>query len=138
MTTATMNSAMPLICLAPLLPVMAQAALPHDVDQAFSHYNELADRLIPILESAKDKESAEAAASELNALLPKVYDVRTELQKLKLAPEEQEEARQKYGHAMQVRWGKAYEHIFRLQKSRCYDSLAFFKQFHTLCAMLDQ
>lgn len=125
-------------CLLPLAPALVQAALPDKVEQAFARYNELPALLTPVLEEAKDKESAEAAAPKLHALLPKVYDARTALQDIQLTPEMQAELRQKYGRKMQEEWGQIYQHIFRLQKTRCYNSLAFFKQFHTLCLMLDQ
>lgn len=125
-------------CLLPLAPALVQAALPDKVEQAFAQYNELPALLTPVLEEAKDKESAEAAAPRLHALLPKVYDARTALQDVRLTPEMQEELRRKYGRKMQEEWGQIYQHIFRLQKTRCYNSLAFFKQFHTLCLMLDQ
>lgn len=121
-----------------LASAWVQAAVPQDIEQAFSHFNELPGLLIPILASAKDRQSAEEAAPHLQAALTKVYDARSELQHVRLTPEWREELRQKYGREMQESWGEAYRHIFRLQKTRCYDSLAFFKQFHILCMMLDQ
>lgn len=121
-----------------MAPAMVQAAIPDNIEKAFAQYNELPALLTPVLEEAKDKESAEAAAPKLHALLPKVYDARSALQDVRLTPEMQEELRQKYGRKMQEEWGQIYQHIFRLQKTRCYNSLAFFKQFHTLCLMLDQ
>lgn len=117
----------------------AQAAIPEELDRIFSGYMQLADDLAPVLAEAKDKDSAEAAAVKLNALLPRVYDARSELMKIeKLSPEEQAELQQKYGKAMQQKWGKVYEQIFRLEHAKCYASPAFFTQFRALCMMLQQ
>ncbi len=127
-----------LACAVSLASAWSPAAIPDNVEQAFAHYNELPALLAPVLEEAKDKESAEAAAPKLQALLTKVYDARSELQNIKLTPEIQAELKEKYGRKMQEDWGRIYQNIFRLQKARCYLSLSFFKQFHTLCMMLDQ
>ena len=87
--------------------------------------------------TTKDKATAESAAVQLYDLLPEVYDLRTELQKIeRLTPEEEAELQRKYGKKMQTEWGKAYEQIFRLEKENCYHSTAFFKQFRALCMML--
>ena len=107
------------------------------MEQLFESYINLASELTPVLESATDKQSAENAAAPLYNLLPKVYDMRTELQKIEnLTPEAAAELQQKYAKRMQTEWGKVYEHIFRLEKANCYHSLAFFKQFRALCMML--
>lgn len=125
--------------LAALVPALAQAAIPTDIDNAFARYTQMPHELLPILRKAQDKESANAAATELNAVLPKLYDLRSELTKISsLNPEVSAELVRKYSMTMRRNWGKVYEEIFRLQKQRCYDSLAFFKQFQVLCMMLDQ
>ncbi len=117
----------------------AETVIPADVDKAFSNYVALPDTLIPILAEVKDKASADAAADKLYNELTKVYDTRSELQKIaNLPPEVAEQLKQKYEKEMRTRWGEVYHHIFRLQKVRCYDSMSFFKQFRTLCMMLDQ
>lgn len=118
---------------------IVQAAIPQDIDQAFAQYIALSDKLLPILIKAQDKDSADAAASELYAVLPLVYDARSAVSKIdQLSPEVSTEVVMKYEKPMRQKWGAVYSHIFRLQKSRCYDSLALFKQFQTLCALLDQ
>ena len=122
-----------------LSAAIAQAAIPGDIDRAFAMYTELPSALLPILENVKDKESAEEAAPLLNQVLPQVYDARTNLMKIEnLSPAVQAEVLAKYEKKMRSEWGKVYEHIFRLQSNRCYDSLALFKQFHTLCMILNQ
>ena len=94
---------------------------------------------MPILESVTDRESADAAAPRLNAVLPRVYDARTELTAISsLPPQVRREVLQKYEQSMRENWGKLYEQLFRLQQARCYNSLAFFRQFHALCAMLNK
>lgn len=127
-----------LTLLAGMASAYVQAAIPPETEHAFALYNELPALLVPVLESVTDKESADAAASRLNAVLPKVYDARSALQNISLTPETQMEIRQKYEQKMREDWGRVYSHIFRLQKNRCYLSLDFFKQFHALCLMLDQ
>ena len=122
-----------------LCVAQAQAAIPEDIDRTFADYLQLADDLEPVLAEAKDKESAEAAAVKLNALLTRVYDSRSALMKIeKLTPEVQAEVLQKYGKNMQQKWGKVYEQIFRLERAKCYASPAFFTQFRALCMMLQQ
>ncbi len=125
--------------LSAILPGMVQAAIPPAIDRAFSEYAELPTELLPILASVTDHESAEEAATKLNAMLPRVYDTRTSIARIQaLSPSVKREVLQKYESKMRENWGTVYEHIFRLQKFRCYNSLAFFKQFHALCMMLDK
>lgn len=121
-----------------VVPCIVQAEILPDIGQAFTRYTELGAGLSSLLETVHDRQSADAAAPQLQAKLLEVYECRTELQRLSLSEELQKEVRQKYGHSMQVAWGKVYESVFRLQKTRCYNSLQLFKQFHLLCAMLDQ
>ncbi|MBR5887366.1 MAG: hypothetical protein IKZ07_04060 [Akkermansia sp.] len=125
--------------LAAILPGMVQAAIPPAVDHAFSEYTELPTELLPILASVTDRDSADEAAEKLNAMLPRVYDTRSSIARIQtLSPSVKQELLQKYEVKMRENWGSVYEHIFRLQKYRCYNSLAFFKQFHALCMMLDK
>ena len=122
-----------------LVPAMVQAAIPTDIDKAFAAYTQLPEQLLPVLQNVKDKESADKSADALNAVLPQLFDLRTELTKITtLSPEVSAEVVRKYSNAMRQNWGKVYEEIFRLQKQRCYNSLSFFKQFQVLCMMLDQ
>ena len=124
---------------AALLPGLIQGAIPQQIDSAFAHYSALPSTLVPILESVTDRESADAAAPRLNAVLPRVYDARTELSTINsLPPQVRREVLQKYEQSMRENWGKLYEQLFRLQQARCYNSLAFFRQFHALCAMLNK
>ncbi|MDO5472007.1 MAG: hypothetical protein Q4F35_01605 [Akkermansia sp.] len=121
------------------LTSIVQAAIPQNIDQAFERFTALPNTLVPILEKAKDRQSADAAAKELNDALPLIYDARTEFMNIQsLSPEVSAEVLMKYEKNMRRNWGKVYENIFRLQKARCYDSIAFFKEFQTLCAMLEQ
>ncbi len=128
-----------IFALASLLPGLIQGAIPREIDSAFAHFTTLPNTLVPILESVTDQESADAAAPQLNAVLPQVYDARTELTAINsLPPQVRREVLQKYEQAMRENWGKLYEQLFRLQQVRCYNSLAFFRQFHALCAMLNK
>lgn len=122
-----------------LLPGLAQAALQPETDRAFADFTALPLELLPVLEGVTDRESAEQSAEKLNALLPRVYDSRTAMTRIQtLTLAEKRELLQKYEKDMRANWGKVYAEIFRLQNNRCYNSLAFFKQFHTLCMMLNK
>lgn len=118
---------------------MVQAAIPEYIDQTFAQFTAIPEELYPILAGVTDRESADQATEALNALLPKVYDIRTELRNITELPVDvKTELLRKYEIPMRRNWGKVYEEIFRLQKVRCYDSLSFFKQFHALCMMLNK
>lgn len=120
------------------LPVCA-ADLPAALDGAMQRYIALPDALLPVLEAARDKASADRAAEDLQALLPRVYEARQELRDITaLSPSEQELVRRRYEMQMRTRWGKVFSHIFRLQRTRCYESVSFFKHFNTLCVMLEK
>ena len=115
------------------------AALTPALDGAFRRYVSLPDALLPVLESAKDRKSADHAAADLQALLPRVYEARQELRSIQaLTPQQQQTVRERYESAMRSRWGKVFDHIYRLQRSHCYESVEFFKHFSTLCVMLEK
>ncbi len=138
MGTQTFLAALLCITAAPLVSA-SEPSIPAEIDKAFAEYVALPDQLEPILAEVKDKASADKAADRLFTELQKVYDARSALQKITdLPPNVAEELKKKYEKTMRTRWGAIYEHIFRLQKVRCYDSIPFFKQFHTLCMMLEQ
>ncbi len=121
-----------------LAPAVAGAEIPADIDQAFLHYAELPDKLVPILSSAVDKASADAAADSLFRALPALYDSQEELRKWKSLPPELAPAiREKYEQRLRTGWGEVYQQIFRLQKAKCFGSLPFFRQFQTMCRMLE-
>lgn len=116
----------------------AGASIPADMDQAFEHYAQLPEKLVPILSSAVDKESADAAANALFRTLPAIYDAQTELRQFQtLSPDVSGAVREKYERRIRTGWGEVYQHIFRLQKDKCYGSLPFFRQFQTMCRMLE-
>lgn len=121
-------------------PGMAAAVdIPADVQSAFEHYVALPDQLLPVLQSAQDAASAEKAAEPLQALLPKVYDARRELKAIpSLSPEVAAELRRRYEQRMRADWGKVYDEIFRLRAAACYQCVPFFKQFQTLCLLLEK
>lgn len=117
--------------------ISAHAAIPETVETGIQQYISLAQALTPVLEKIQDQQSADASAEELRQLLPRVYETRTALQKIEtLTPILREELTAKYGKTMQEEWGKVYTHIFRLQQANCYNSVAFYQQFRTLCMML--
>ena len=121
-------------------PAVSRAAeVPEAIDTAFRHYVMLPDLLLPVLEKARDKESAEAAAPELQALLANVYDARRDMLKIpSLSPEVAAELRRRYEADMRARWGKVFAQISRLLKANSYGSPAFSKQMSTLCLMFEE
>ncbi len=122
-----------------LAPVVEAQAIPPLVEEAFEGYAALPSTLVPILAEAKDMASADAAAPKLFAALPAVYDARTALHRIPtLGEKETQLVQQKYETRLRSEWGKLFEHIYRLQRAQCYGSLPFFKQFQTLCLMLEK
>lgn len=115
------------------------AELPAALVGALQRYIALPDALLPVLEAAHDKPSADRAAADLQALLPRVYESRRELREIQaLSPAEQEAVRKRFEMQMRTRWGRVFEQIFRLQRVHCYESIDFFKHFNTLCVMLEK
>lgn len=130
-----------LCCVCALVAVAPAAAadVPPALDAALQRYISLTDALLPVLEAARDKDSAQQAAADLQALLPRVYDARREMRGIEsLSPEVAEAVRRKYEMPMRTRWGKVYAQIFRLQRARCYECVAYFKHFNTLCMLLEK
>ncbi len=128
------------LALAPLVAVQALAGeISPEVDAAFARYAALPSKLLPVLAQAKSQESADAAAPALYELLAEVYDARSALRRIpSLSAEETQQVQQKYERQLRQDWGKLFEEIYRLQRTRCYESLPFFKQFQTLCLMLEK
>lgn len=115
------------------------AEIPAELDAALQRYIDLPDALVPVLEAAHDKESAEKAAPDLQALLVRVSESRKEMMNFpSLSQEVAEAVRVKYEMKMRTRWGKVFDHIFRLQRVRCYECVPFFKHFNTLCVLLEK
>ncbi len=122
-----------------LMPLVEAQSIPPLVDEAFAGYAGLPAKLVPILAEAQDKASADAAAPRLLEALPAVYDARSALHRIpSLGKEETELVQQKYETRLRQEWGKLFEQIYRLQKAQCYGSIPFFKQFQTLCLMLEK
>ncbi len=122
-----------------LAPLVEAQPIPPMVDEAFESYASLPSTLIPVLAEAKDRETADAAAPKLLELLPVVYDTRSALHRIStLGEQETQLVQQKYEARLRSEWGKLFEHIYRLQRTQCYGSIPFFKQFQTLCLMLEK
>ena len=91
-----------------------------------------------MLASAKDAAGAEKAAPALQALLPRVMDSGRELKSISaLSQEDSQHIRAKFERPMRGAWGKVYDEIYRLQKSRCYECVSFFRSFSILCSLLE-
>ena len=119
--------------------VCSAVEVPDEVDTAFRHYVQLPEMLLPVLEKVKDRESAEAAAPELQSLLANVYDTRRDMQKIsRLSPEVSAELRRRYENNMRTGWGKVFAQISRLLRAGSYNSPAFTKQMNTLCLLFEE
>ena len=118
---------------------MVQASIPREVDQTFATYTAIPSTLVPVLEKVVDRKSAETAAPKLRTELITLYKNRSELEKIQtLSPAVKAEVLQKYEMDMRRSWGQVYEQIFRLQKAQCYGSVNFYREFQTLCMMLNK
>ena len=131
------------VCLAVAALLMAPQAgaevVPAEVDAVFRRYIALPDQIVPVLAKVQDYDTAEQAAAELQNLLPAVYDSRQDLSEISgLSPAVAAELRRRYEKDMRTRWGRAFEHIFRIQQAQCYKSPAFTKQFTVLCMLLEK
>lgn len=128
------------ICLTlPVVYAAPAAELPAAVDKAFANYTALPGKLIPVLQKAQDKASADSAAPELRAALSAIYESREQLHRIpRLSPEQNEQARRQYGQKMREEWGRMYEQISRLRQARCYQSLPFAQEFRLMCMMIEK
>lgn len=112
-------------------------ALPQNITAVFDTYTALPDVLLPPLQAAKDKASADAAAPQLKAALEKLYDARAQMQAVSsLTPEQKKEVEQRYGLKMRQQWGKVYEEMFRIQKEKCFGSSEFGRLYSVMGLML--
>lgn len=123
----------PTVCAAPA------GELPAEVADAFATYAALPGKLIPHMQQAQDKESADAAAASLNKALPAIYAARDKLHKMpRLSTQQNQQVRLVYGQRMREEWARMYEEITRLQNARCYQSATFAEVFHLLCMMIEK
>ena len=119
--------------------VQAQDALPRQITEAFDAYVALPQSLVPVLKSASDKQSADAAAVRLLPELKKLYGIRDALRKVNaLTPQQNEVIRRKYERDMREQWGLVYTEMFRLQQNRCYGSNDFAKLYKLMCLLLNK
>lgn len=93
--------------------------------------------LVPVLVSAKDAASAETAAPQLEALMPRLFALRENIKKLPVPDAETAKALESaYGLEMRTKWGEVFREIYRLQAAACYNSESFRKSFTTMCLIL--
>ena len=137
--TITMRYSIPTAIIVAMTTCVVQAAIPADIDRVFRTYTAIPDTLVPVLEKATSRESADSAAPELRVELITLYKNRAELENIQsLSPAVKAEVLKKYEMDMRRSWGKVYEQIFRLQKVQCYGSVNFYREFQTLCMMLNK
>ena len=119
--------------------LQAQAEdIPEETAGIFERYIDLGRDLSDVMESVKDRQSAEVAASKLNELLPRVGKSRREIGCISsLSPELAAQVIAVYEKPMRTVWGKVFDCIYRLQRVRCYECVPFFRSFSILCSLLD-
>lgn len=130
---------MAMILAAPVWVCATEGTSPQEYDAAFERYIALGDELSLLLEKAQDKRSAETLAGELQGVLLRVDESRLEMRAItNLTEAQSRHIRERYEKRMRTSWGKVYDQIYRLQKSRCYDSVALLKPFSILCSFLEK
>ncbi len=119
------------------LPLLAAAPASQNYEAAMKRYVAFPAELVPVLASAKDGKSAEAAAPKLEALLPRLFELRETIKRLPVPEaDEAKTLESTYGLAMRKKWGEVFDQIYRLQAVGCYDSESFRKSFATMCLIL--
>lgn len=115
----------------------AQSA-PEGISAVFERYICLGEDLGNVLAKVKDKQSAETAAPELQAMLVRVGESRREINDISsLTPELESEVTSRYERRMRETWGRVFDCIYWLQRVRCYECVSFFRSFSLLCSLLD-
>ena len=134
-----LSASMMMVLAAPLWVCATESTSPREYDAAFERYIALGDELSLLLEKAQDRRSAETLAGELQGVLLRVDESRLEMRSItNLTETQSRHIREKYEKRMRTSWGKVYDQIYRLQKSRCYDSVALLKPFSILCSFLEK
>lgn len=128
------------LCLtAPTVWAAPAMELPAAVQQAFETYTSLPGKLVPLLQQARDTESATQVAPRLKAALPAIYEARDLLHNMpQLTPDQNQEVRTRFGLRMRREWAGMYEQISRLKAARCYQSADFADVFHLMCMMIER
>lgn len=125
--------------IAPILMVASAADLPPAVDAAFRDYTALPSRLIPILQKAQDKESADEVAPELRNALTHVYEARNNLHSIRqLTPAQSRIVNERYAQKMREEWAAMYAEINRLRRARCYQSAELLDVYRLMCMMIEK
>lgn len=132
------SSLMLAACVVHAAPVETQTLPPAVVD-AFTCYTGLPSKLVAVLQMAKDKESAEAAAPQLHEALAHIYTAREKLHHMpRLTPAQNQLVRTRYGQSMREEWGSLYAEIARLKQANAYHSESFLKEFRLMCMMIEK
>lgn len=122
------------VCAAP-----AGQVLPAPVAEAFSCYTALPSQIVPVLQLAKDKESADETALKLHEALAHIYTAREKLNALPaLTPAQNQAVRTVYGQKMRQEWATLYAEIVRLRDASCFQSVALAREFRLMCMMIEK
>lgn len=122
-----------------LLALPFLEAVPEELpcDALMKQYVGFPSELVPVLASAKDGASAEAAAPKLEALMPRLFALREQIKRLPVPDAETAKALESaFGLEMRMKWGEVLHEIYRLQDVGCYNSERFRKSFTTMCLIL--
>lgn len=113
--------------------------LPESVSEAFACYTALPAQLVPVLQKAKDKETADATANELHQTLSHIYTAREKLHNMPaLTPAQNQLVRTLYGQQMRQEWARLYAEITRLRNENCFQSVGLAQEFRLMCMMIEK
>lgn len=109
------------------------------IEKAFDLYTALPSELIPVLQEAKDKSSADKAATKLHKKLQSIYITREAVHNIPTMTAEQRQlVEARYSKRMRREWAKMYEEIERIRMARCFESAELWNEFRTMCMMIEK
>ena len=123
----------------PMVMATTTTSLPAAIENAFSTYTDLPSVLVPVLQQATDKASADNAAKELEKKLPAIYEARQKIRGIpQLTEEQNQQVQLQYGQRMREEWAKMYYEIVRIQRNRCFYSSEMGRVFRLMCMMIEK
>ena len=129
-----------MLCLAvPAVVAAQESTLTPAVEKAFELYCSLPSVLVPVLQEATSKTSADTAAKKLPATYPAIFQAREAIRNIPALTAQQNQAvQERYALRMRTEWARMYAEIERLRIARCYESMSLWKEFRTMCMMIEK
>ncbi len=123
--------------LVPSLEVRAAEQSPYD--HHIQSYIDFGHDCSALLEKVTSKESAQAAAPDLQKLSLRFVEIREQLNALDVIPDESRDALfSQYEMPLRKSWGKVYAEIFRIQQAQSYGCNDFVQAFQVFCQLLNE